>query len=168
MGPGKPTVDGIVQGLSIVLNDKAKWLIDTFPLGFVASVTRDGRPSLSPKGTFLVVDDTTIGFAEIRSPGTLANIAVTPEVEVNFIDQWTRKGLRIRGATRLIARGTSDFQMFFPRWTAKWETLAPRINALVLVSANEIKPLTTPPYDDGVTEEDMVALYRAKYKEIYP
>ena len=44
----------------------AKELIETFPLGFVATVTEDGMPSLSPKGTFLILDDKTIAFAEIR------------------------------------------------------------------------------------------------------
>ena len=37
-------------------------LITTFPLGFVATVTAGGRPNVSPKGTFLVLDDQTIAF----------------------------------------------------------------------------------------------------------
>ena len=65
------------------------------PLGFVATITPDGQPAVSPKGTFLVLDDATIGFGNIRSPGTLANLAARPGVEVCFVDPFTRKGARL-------------------------------------------------------------------------
>ena len=149
------------------LNDFAKDLISTFPLGFVATVTPDGRPAVSPKGTFLVLDDQTIAFGEIRSPGTLANLAFLAEAEVNFIDQWKRKGVRVRGKTRVVVPG-AEFDDLIGKWQEVWGDLAGRINALVLISAEEMKQLTTPPYDDGVSEEEMIALYKAKFAEIYP
>ncbi len=149
------------------LNASAKHLIATFPLGFVATITPDGRPAVSPKGTFLVLDDHTIAFGEIRSPGTLANLAHSPETEVNFIDQWTRKGLRLRGQARLIEPGP-EFDGLIGRWRDVWGDLAARINRLVVIRIEEAKPLTTPPYDDGVTEDEMIALYKAKFAEIYP
>jgi hypothetical protein len=49
-------------------------------LGFVATVSRDGTPNLSPKGTMLVLDDDRIMFAEIRSPATIANLAANPRM----------------------------------------------------------------------------------------
>ncbi|MDA3859379.1 MAG: pyridoxamine 5'-phosphate oxidase family protein [Roseovarius sp.] len=51
----------------MILNDAAKEMIARFPLGVVGTVTPDGRPVVSPKGTFLLLDDATIGFGEIRS-----------------------------------------------------------------------------------------------------
>ncbi len=39
---------------------------------------------------------------------------------------------------------------------------------IVRISAGEVRPLTTPPYDDGATEEEMIALYKAKFAEMYP
>ena len=149
------------------LNDFAKGLIATFPLGFVATVTPDGRPAVSPKGTFLVLDDETIGFGEIRSPGTLENLAHRPEVEVNFIDQWKRKGVRVRGQVRIVDPGI-EFDKLIRQWRDTWGDLADRINVLVVISVAEVKPVTTPPYDDGATEEEMIALYKAKFAEIYP
>ncbi|MEO3413528.1 pyridoxamine 5'-phosphate oxidase family protein [Roseovarius sp. CAU 1744] len=148
------------------LNQFAKDLIATFPLGFVATVTADGRPALSPKGTFLVLDDETIAFGEIRSPGTLANLDHLPEAEVNFIDQWKRKGVRVRGGARVIGPG-AEFDSLIGRWRAVWGDLADRINVLVLIAAQEVRQVTTPPYDDGVTEEEMIALYKTKFAEIY-
>lgn len=145
----------------------ARELIATFPLGFVATVTVENAPAVSPKGTFLVLDENTIAFGEIRSPGTMANLAHVPIAEVNFIDQWTRKGVRIRGAVRVVEPG-SEFDGLIGQWRDIWGALADRINVLVLISADDVKPLSTPPYDDGVTEEEMIAMYKKKFAEIYP
>ena len=151
-----------------MISDTVKNLIATFPLGFVATVTPDGRPAVSPKGTFLVLDDTTIAFGEIRSPGTLRNLAQQPDVEVNFVDVFTRKGARIRGRADLVERGSERFAAVLPRFADVWAGLADRINTIVTISVSEVKPLTTPPYDDGATEDEMIALYKSKYAELYP
>ncbi|MDJ0612540.1 MAG: pyridoxamine 5'-phosphate oxidase family protein [Rhizobiaceae bacterium] len=149
------------------LNDFAKQLIKNFPLGFVATVSEEGLPSLSPKGTFFVLDDETIAFAEIRSPNTMKNIAHQPKVEVNFIDIWLRKGVRVFGGTEICERGTDDFNDIINIWEAPFPALAPRINAIVKVKAERVRLMTTPPYDDGVTEEEMIATYKKKWGEIY-
>ncbi|MEO0371524.1 MAG: pyridoxamine 5'-phosphate oxidase family protein [Pseudomonadota bacterium] len=150
----------------MALDEFAKTLIARFPLGFVATVTADGRPHLSPKGTFLVLDATTIAFAEIRSPDTMANLAYQPMAEVNFVDQWLRKGVRVRGPVQVVEKGES-FDALLVRWREVWGDLASRINALVLISADEVKQITTPPYDDGVSEEEMIALYKEKFSALY-
>jgi hypothetical protein len=121
-------------------------LITMFPLGFVATVTAGGRPNVSPKGTFLVLDDRTLAFVEIRSPQTVTNLTNQPELEVNFVDQWTRKGVRVRGKAQMVRRGTAEF------------------GGLI----EQLKPISTPPYDDGATEEDMIATFNAKFAETYP
>ncbi|MEL7280916.1 MAG: pyridoxamine 5'-phosphate oxidase family protein [Pseudomonadota bacterium] len=150
----------------MAIDDFAKTLIARFPLGFVATVTPEGRPHLSPKGTFLVLDDSTVAFAEIRSPDTMKNLANQPMEEVNFIDQWLRKGVRIRGPVSVIDKGRS-FEALLPKWRDVWGDLADRINALVLITADEVRQVTTPPYDDGVTEEEMIAHYKDKFATFY-
>ncbi len=50
------------------LTEGMKRVVSEQKLGFVATVGEDGLPNLSPKGTFLVLDDEHIVFAEIRSP----------------------------------------------------------------------------------------------------
>ena len=145
-----------------------KDLIARFPLGFVATVTPGGRPAVSPKGTFLVLDDRTIAFGEIRSPGTISNLGHQPELEVNFIDVFTRKGARLRGQAELLRRDTEAYDQLIPRFAEVWGDLANRINIIVRIAVDEVKPLTTPPYDDGATEEEMIALYKSKFAEFYP
>ena len=53
-------------------------LIEEYPLGMVATVRADGGPAVSPKGTFVVLDETRIAFAHIRSPATLVNLRRDP------------------------------------------------------------------------------------------
>jgi hypothetical protein len=150
-----------------MINAHVRDTIDRFPLGFVATVTPGGRPAVSPKGTFLVLDDTTIAFGEIRSPGTLTNLTANPECEVNFVNILTRKGARLRGRARMLRQGTVDFAGLIGKWREVWGDLADRISTLVLIDVEEVRPLTTPPYDDGATEEEMIAAYKAKLGGMY-
>ena len=142
--------------------------IEMWRLGFVASVTAGGRPNVSPKGTFIVLDEQTIAFGEIRSPQTLTNIQNNPELEINFVDQFTRKGVRIRGSAELVRRDTDAFSDIINEWVSIWGDLAERINVIVKIPVDQVKPLTTPPYDDGATEDEFIALYKQKFAEMYP
>ena len=65
-------------------------------LGFVATVTEDGRPNVSPKGTTTIWDDERLMFADVASPGTVTNLAANPYVEVNVVDPILRKGFRFK------------------------------------------------------------------------
>ena len=150
------------------LTARAQEIITNFPLGFVATVDAEGRPCVSPKGTFLILGDETLAFGEIRSPQTLANLRDNPEMEVNFVDVFLRKGVRVRGRAEIIAQGTPDFDALLPRWREAFGALADRIAHIIRLPVEEAKPLTTPPYDAGATEEEMIALYKDKFGKIYP
>ncbi len=151
----------------MITRDAAR-IIRDFPLGIVSTVTVDGRPAASPKGTFLVLDDTTLAYGDIRSPGTLANLRKTPMAEVVFVDPFRRKGVRLSGNTEIIETESVRFNQLHPQWLDTWGDLARRIQALVLIHVDRVLPLATPPYDDGATEDEMIALYKAKYAELYP
>lgn len=151
-----------------MIDAAAKDLIARFPLGFVATVQPDGTPAVSPKGTFLVVDDTTLAFAHIRSPGTLRGLGHCAETEVNFIDVFRRKGLRVAGTAHVHERGGDGFGALLPRFEAVWPDLVPRMKALVQIDVRRVGTYTTPPYDDGATEDEMIAAYKAKFAEMFP
>jgi len=74
-------------------------------LGFVATTSPDGAPNVSPKSTFFVVDDNTIAFGEIRSPGTIRNLRANPRIEIIFVDPFVRKGYRFAGTAGVVERG---------------------------------------------------------------
>lgn len=143
-------------------------LIAAFPLGFVATVTPDGAPAVSPKGTFLVLDDQTIAYGDIRSPGTRRNLTTNPAVEVNFIDPFRRKAVRITGSAALHPKGSDRFAKLHPRWNDAFGDLARRIGTIVTIKIAAASEIWTPPYDDGATEDAMIALYKTKFAGIYP
>ena len=151
-----------------MLTAEMKDLIATFPLGFVATVRPDGTPAVSPKGTFQIMDDRTIAYSDIRSPGTRRNLRANPAVEVNFIDPFRRIALRAAGTAVLHPKGSDWFVAQHPRWLDAFGDLAQRIAGFVEMSLTDTKMIWTPPYDDGVTEDAMIATYKTKFAEIYP
>lgn len=75
-----------------VIDEAMRRVVDGQRLGYVATVCPDGTPNLSPKGTILVWDEDHLTFADIRSPGTVANLRHNPAVEINVVNPLTRKG----------------------------------------------------------------------------
>ena len=136
-------------------------------LGFVATVNADGTPNLSPKGTFAVVDAATVAFAEIRSPGTLRNLAANPAVEVNFVDAFTRRGCRLFGTARIVHRGGAGFDGLLPLF-ADHGGLLPRIHAVVLVAVTRALPLSSPAYDDGTSEDELRRAWTGRFRALQP
>ena len=125
-------------------------------LGFVATVLESGDPNVSPKGTFVAIDNTTIAFGEIRSPMTLRNLRSRPSIEVNFVDPLTRKGFRARGTAVICERGSATFDEHIARFD-RWGNLANRIKNIVVIHVQNAQPLTSPAYDDGATEDELRA-----------
>ena len=81
----------------MLLSADMKRVVREQRLGFVATVSEDGSPNLSPKGTTFVWDDGHLAFADIRSPETVRNIRCGSLVEINVVDPLVRKGYRFKG-----------------------------------------------------------------------
>ncbi len=136
-------------------------------LGFVATVNADGTPNLSPKGTFAVVDAATVAFAEIRSPGTLRNLATNPAVEVNFVDAFTRRGCRLFGTARIVRRGDPGFDRLLPLF-ADHDGLVLRTRAVVVIAVTLAMDLSSPAYDDGASEDELRRAWTDRFRVLQP
>jgi hypothetical protein len=145
-----------------MLTEELKAIISAYPLGFVASVNDDGTPNLSPKGTFVILDDQHLGFGHIRSPRTLANIARRPAVEINFLDVLARKAARVSGTCEVLPRGTPGFDALYPSFE-HWGEYAKVMKALVRVTITKAVLVTSPAYDLGHTEAELRAQYKEKF-----
>ena len=75
-----------------MLSQEIKDFLDVQKLGYVATVSSDGKPNISPKGTIIVWTSEVLAFADIRSPDTIKNLQNNPHVEINVIDPILRKG----------------------------------------------------------------------------
>ena len=88
-----------------VLTDRMKVLVEEQRLGFVATICAEGTPNLSPKGTTAVWDDDHLVFADICSPGTIANLRANPALEINVVDVFARKGFRFKSRGEVVSDG---------------------------------------------------------------
>src|SRR5262249_47887366 len=139
-----------------------KQLVERQRLGFVATVCPDGTPNLSPKGTVCVLDDEHLIFADLRSPGTIANLRTNPNVEVNVVDHLIRKGYRFKGSARVFDRG-DDFARHVAFFAKRGMVDAPkRIRAIVIIEVTQARAMVSPGYDTLPDEATMRA-YWARY-----
>jgi predicted pyridoxine 5'-phosphate oxidase superfamily flavin-nucleotide-binding protein len=148
-----------------MLTPDMKRVIQEQRLGFVATAAPDGAPNVSPKGTFVVLDDRTIAFGEIRSPGTIRNLRANPRIEVNFVDVFVRKGYRFAGIASVVERGEAGFDALLPKLHS---ALADRIRAIVTISVIRALPLTSPAYDEGKTEPEIRRTWTARFRMLQP
>ena len=109
-------------------------IITDFNAGAVATVNGDGTPAVSPKATFVILDDNCIAFGDIRSPGTVANIKQRPDVEVNFIDVLTRQAVRVAGRASIVAKDSEAGQKLMPLFQQDWAPYLDAIKVFVSIS----------------------------------
>lgn len=128
-------------------------------LGYVATVSPDGSPNLSPKGTIFVWDETHLVFANIRSPQTVKNLRSDPRLEVNVVDPLSRRGYRFVGTGRLLERSNlyGDVLSFYRELGIR-----SRISGIVFVTVDSADEVTSPLYDAGLSEEEIRRIWRAR------
>ena len=135
-----------------LLTDDMKRVVEEQRLGFVATVCPDGTPNLSPKGTTAVWDDDHLVFANIRSPGTLANLPQNANVEVNVVDPFLRKGYRFKGVASVLESGALYVEAIaFYRERGSQSA----IREVVMVRVQRAQPIDSPAYDLGLTEDEV-------------
>lgn len=121
-------------------------------LGFVATVSPDNLPNVSPKGTIVVWDPENLAFADIRSPDTMKNLESNPNLEINVIDPISRKGFLFRGRASLLKDG-SLYDEILRHY--RDSGVASPIGIIALVKIEEVQEVLSPLYDLGTTEEQM-------------
>ena len=151
-----------------VLTAEMKQVVREQRLGFFATVCEDGSPNLSPKGTTFVLDDDRLLFADIRSPGTVANIRRGSAVEVNVVDPFVRKGYRFKGSATVHERGDRLYEEGREVLRRAGSALVERVRSIVVIEVREARPIVSPAYDVGsVSEAEMVRTFRRRFAELH-
>src|SRR4051794_10095167 len=139
-----------------ILTEDMRKVVDE-ELGFIATVCPDGTPNLSPKGSTAVWDDDHLVFADLRSPGTVANLRANPSIEINVVDQLSRTGYRFKG-TAIVHTDGAIFERGVQFYEARGTVAARRrIRGIVIVAVERALPVTSPSYDVGATEVELRA-----------
>ena len=142
------------------ITPEIKDYLNRLKLGFVATVSPDNTPNVSPKGTIIAWDDENLVFADIKSPQTMKNLENNPKVEINVVDPLLRKGFRFKGTTTILRDG-EEFTKIVSHY--KENGIKSEIMAIVKVKLDEIKEVTSPLYDLGLSEDEI----KEKWKKLY-
>ncbi|MGH7713863.1 MAG: pyridoxamine 5'-phosphate oxidase family protein, partial [Gemmatimonadaceae bacterium] len=130
-------------------------------LCFAATVAPDGRPNLSPKDTIRVWDDAHLFFLDIAPPGTRANLARAPRIELNVVEQLSRRGYRFSGWAELHREGSVVCEEATRRVYGESGPPAP-VASVVLIAIAHAAPLLSPAYWRVANETAVREIWRAR------
>ena len=146
-----------------ILTTEMKAAVDNIRLCFVATASGDGMPNVSPKGSLTVWDDDHLAFANIASPRTMKNIRENPRLEINTIDQISRRGFRFRGTGEIFESGDVFDHVANDIWTREGRDVP--IRAIVKVRVLEAQEVLSPAYwlKKGITVEEVRQVWAGRY-----
>ena len=146
-----------------VITSEIKIFLNSQKLGFVATVSSDGKPNISPKGTIIPWSENFLAFADIRSPDTVKNLQSNSFVEINVIDPLSRKGYLFRGTGKII----KDTPMYNDILTHYRDNgIQSSINSIVIVSVSSISTVTSPLYDLGRSEDEIKLKWKTYFNNL--
>lgn len=146
-----------------VLNEDMKQMVAHLRLCYVATVTPEGRPNLSPKGSLKVLDDTHLAFIDIMSPQTMRNLKSNPFVEINMVDPFLRRGYRFKGKAEVFTAGPVYDEVANELWTREGRQYP--ANAVVRIAVETALPVRSPAYvfNKGVEERAVREIWLKRY-----
>jgi len=115
------------------LSEEAKKIIAEFGPALIATASKTGKPNVSPKGSFRVLDDEHVIFANIASPRTMANLKQNPQLTAIIFDRSTRRGCRVWGRAEIL--NSSDL---FDSISAEFEPMKVKVKQIVKVTVEEV------------------------------
>jgi predicted pyridoxine 5'-phosphate oxidase superfamily flavin-nucleotide-binding protein len=145
------------------ITDEMARMIAELRLCYVATVTPDGRPNLSPKGSLRVVDGDHLAFADIMSPQTMRNLKANPYVEINIVHPFLRRGYRFKGRCDIVTEGETFDLVANELWQREGKQYP--VNAVVRIEVETALPVRSPAYvfNKGVQEDDVRRIWLERY-----
>jgi len=132
-------------------------VINKSVLCWLATVSKDGQPNVSPKEIFTNYEDDKIIIANIASPQSGKNIKENPKASVSFIDIFLQKGYQIKGEAQLI---TERDELFLPYKAVLNLMLQDKFpfNSVFEIQVKEIKDIKAPSYlfYSNTNEQEMI------------
>ena len=149
--------------MEMKLSDEVKKSIDKCILCWLATVSSEGIPNVSPKEVFMYYSDEII-IANIASPQTVKNIKSNNEVCISFIDILVQKGFQVKGKARIISKSDEGFSEREKGLLQMTEGKFP-FSSITSISPDSVKPIIAPRYllYPETTEEEQVQRAKAAY-----
>ena len=146
-----------------MITSEIKNFLNLQKLGYVATVSSDGKPNISPKGTLIGWTSKMLAFANIRSPDTIKNLQNNPYLEINVIDPLLRKGYLFQGTARIIENGDlyEDLLNYY-----RVNGIKSPINSIVLVDVSNVSKVISPLYDMGISEQIIKSKWQKHFTDL--
>ena len=146
-----------------MITQEIKDFLNLQKLGYVATVSSDGKPNISPKGTIIGWTSEMLAFADIRSPDTMKNLQNNSHVEINVIDPLFRKGYLFQGVAKIIDNGDvyDDILNYY-----RTNGIKSPINSIVLVDVLHVSQVTSPLYDMGISEHEIKSKWQKHFMDL--
>ena len=145
----------------VIITEEIKNFVNFQKLGYVATISADNTPNLSPKGTIMVLDESHLAFAHIHSPQTVENLKHNPSIEINIVDPFSRRGYRFKGIAEIISTG-DKFDKIISHY--KETGVKSSIKTIITVKIEKLSEILSPLYDLGYTEEELKTKWKKHYK----
>lgn len=136
-----------------LITEEVRKAAESSVLCWLATIDADGRPNVSPKELFCILDARHLVIANIASPGSAKNILSNSAVCVSFIDVLVQKGFKVHGTARNIVASAPDFGP----WSAHLKALAGtrfQIHSIFVISVEKVEPIIAPSYRFYPSETD--------------
>lgn len=129
----------------MVLNETVREEMQRAVLCWLATVSADGWPNVSPKEIFAPYGEDAIAIADIASPISVRNARSNPKVCVSFVDVFRQRGFKIAGKARVIGSDEEDFPHYGADLSVKAGE-AFQLRHVILVRAARISRILAPSY----------------------
>ena len=139
--------------------------IEASVLCWVATVSQDGIPNVSPKEVFNHFGDDAIIIANIASPNTVRNISHNRNVCVSFIDILVQKGCQLHGLASILTNKDEKYGVCESQLLEMTKGKYP-FKTVTMVEVRKIKPIIAPSYllYPDTKEADQIEAARKAYR----
>jgi hypothetical protein len=127
------------------LTKEIKEYIDKSILCWLATVSSENVPNVSPKEIFSHYETNKIIVANIASPQTVRNIKQNENVCISFIDILVQKGFQLKGKARIIGKTDFEFSEMEKILTEMTGGNFP-FATITEITLRQVKPIIAPKY----------------------
>ena len=147
-----------------MLSDEVKKSIEESVLCWLATVSKEGVTSVSPKEIFIAHGNEELLIANIASPNSVNNILDNPNVCVSLVHIFKQKGFKIYGSAVYLGQADEGYEERFNLLQKIAGNKFP-VQGVIKISVSSIKQILAPSYIlfPDVTEEQQVESAKKTY-----
>ncbi len=127
------------------LTNEIKNAVDNSVLSWLATVSVNNIPNVSPKEIFTYFGEDKIILANIASPQTVKNIKTNEQVCISFIDILVQKGFQIKGKASIINKTAIEYAIMEKELLKMTGGNFP-FSTITVINIETAKPILAPKY----------------------